>query len=380
MAFSSVLSVNYPLDLIPLDLHVIVYGNKNIFAVKIINISIDLFVPVTALFSDADVIFAEPIVCIDDVRNAYGVLPRLRCSYTGKVFVQGFTGCVGTLAIAKDSVCSKLTIIPIGEIASLKGLLELVVSLRVLSSHLFTLPEVKLLMDAVESSKFITAKKSSELAEKLSQMTSVYQSEELKRNIYISERVKPMNEQIYYLVDNINTAINQGKQISFLYFHYNQYREEVPNNDGKRYHFSPYYLVWNEDHYYVVGFCEKHQRITTFRVDRMKSISILCSDAVPQPKDFNLPDFTRQVFDMYDGTKEKVTLLCKNELMNYIVDKFGDEVETSPTDDSHFKAVVEVSVSQTFFAWVFQFNGEVKIANPSADVSRYREMLENALK
>ncbi|MBS7388756.1 MAG: WYL domain-containing protein [Oscillospiraceae bacterium] len=177
-----------------------------------------------------------------------------------------------------------------------------------LSSHLFTLPEVKLLIDAVESSKFITAKKSSELANKLSQMTSVYQSEGLKRNIYISQRVKPMNEQIYYLVDNINTAINQGKQISFLYFHYNQYREEVPNNNGKRYHFSPYYLVWNEDHYYVVGFCEKHQRITTFRVDRMKSINILCSDAVPQPKDFNLPDFTRQVFDMYDGTKEKVTL------------------------------------------------------------------------
>ena len=79
----------------------------------------------------------------------------------------------------------------------------------------------------------------------------------------------------------------------------------------------------------------------------MKSISILCSDAVPQPKDFNLPDFTRQVFDMYDGTKEKVTLLCKNELMNYIVDKFGDDVETSPTDNSHFKAVVEVSASQT---------------------------------
>ena len=130
----------------------------------------------------------------------------------------------------------------------------------------------------------------------------------------------------------------------------------------------------------MVGFCEKHQRITTFRVNRMKSINILCSDAVPQPKDFSLPDFTRQVFDMYDGTKEKVTLLCKNELMNYIVDKFGDEVETSPTDNSHFKAVVEVSVSQTFFAWVFQFNGEVKVTNPSAVVSRYREMLENALK
>ena len=119
-----------------------------------------------------------------------------------------------------------------------------------------------------------------------------------------------------------------SKQISFLYFHYNQYREEVPNNNGKRYHFSPYYLVWNEDHYYVVGFCEKHQRITTFRVDRMKSISILCSDAVPQPKDFNLPDFTRQVFDMYDGTKEKVIKLemwsDSTPIMLYYVD--GDPI------------------------------------------------------
>lgn len=142
-----------------------------------------------------------------------------------------------------------------------------------LSSHLFSLPEVKLLIDAVESSKFITAKKSTELVDRLAKMTSNYQSEELKRNIYISERVKPLNEQIYYLVDNINTAINKGKQISFFYYHYNQYREEVPNNDGKRYHFSPYYLVWNEDHYYAVGFSEKHQRITTFRVDRMKEIN-----------------------------------------------------------------------------------------------------------
>ena len=103
-----------------------------------------------------------------------------------------------------------------------------------LSSHLFTLPELKLLIDAVESSKFITVKKSAELIEKLSQMTSIHQAAELKSNLYVSERVKPLNEQIYYLVDNINTAINRGKQISFRYFHYDQHRKEVPNNDGKR--------------------------------------------------------------------------------------------------------------------------------------------------
>ena len=112
-------------------------------------------------------------------------------------------------------------------------------------------------------------------------------------------------------------------------------------------------------------------KIKEFRIPTSDGILVFTPDTLP---------FTSQVFDMYDGTKEKVTLLCKNELMNYIVDKFGDEVETSPTDNSHFKAVVEVSVSQTFFAWVFQFNGEVKVTNPSAVVSRYREMLENALK
>lgn len=103
-----------------------------------------------------------------------------------------------------------------------------------LSSHLLTLPELKLLIDAVESSKFITAKKSAELIEKLSRMSSIYQTAELKSNLYVSERVKSFNEQIYYLVDNINTAINHGKQISFRYFHFDQHRKEVPNNGGKR--------------------------------------------------------------------------------------------------------------------------------------------------
>lgn len=187
-----------------------------------------------------------------------------------------------------------------------------------------------------------------------------------------------MNEQIYYLVDNINTAINHRKQISFRYFHYDQHRKEVPNNDGKRYRFSPYFLVWNEDHYYTVGYSEKHQKIGTFRVDRMKEVNILTADAVEKPTDFNLPEFTRQVFDMYDGSSETVTLLCKNDMMNYIVDRFGDAVETSPIDYEHFAAVAEVSVSQTFFAWVFQFNGDIQIKGPTSVVDRYKVMLVNA--
>ena len=111
----------------------------------------------------------------------------------------------------------------------------------------------------------------------------------------------------------------------------------------------------------------------------MKEVNILSADAVAKPADFSLPEFTRQVFDMYDGAKETVTLLCKNDMMNYIIDRFGDDVETGPMDCGHFKAVVEVSVSQTFFAWVFQFNGDIKITAPASVVSRYNEMLNGAL-
>lgn len=247
-----------------------------------------------------------------------------------------------------------------------------------LSSHLFTLPELKLLIDAVESSKFITTKKSTELIEKLSQMSSAHQAAELKSNLYISERVKPMNEQIYYLVDNINSAINRSKQISFRYFHYDQCRKEVPNNDGKRYYFSPYFLVWNEDHYYAVGYSEKHQKIGTFRVDRMKEVNILETDAVEKPSDFSLPEFTRRVFDMYAGDTKTVILHCKNDMMNYIIDHFGDDVETAPLDCAHFKAIAKVSVSPTFFSWVFQFNGDIQIKGPTSVVDRYKVMLVNA--
>lgn len=249
-----------------------------------------------------------------------------------------------------------------------------------LNSHIFTLPEIKLLIDAVDSSKFITPKKSVELAKKLAVMTSNKQSDSLIRNIYISERVKPHNEQIYYLVDNINNAINARKKISFKYFHYDENRKEAPNNGGKRYRFSPYHLVWNDNHYYAIGFSDKRNKIATFRVDHMKEISILDADAVPEPEDYNLPDFARQVFDMYDGKTERVTLMCKNELMNYIVDRFGDDVETMPTNCGHFKATAEVSVSPTFMAWVFQFGGEIKIVSPKSVISRYDEMLRNALK
>ena len=246
--------------------------------------------------------------------------------------------------------------------------------------RLFELPELKLLADAVEASKFITAKKSAELVEKLGNLTSRYHSEDLIRHLYIADRVKPENENIYYTVDGIHTAVNQKKQISFRYFEYNVERKKIYKNDGQRYLFSPYGLMWNEDHYYAVGYSDKHGKIVTFRVDRIVELDIMEEAAVPQPDDFSLPDFAREVFDMYDGTPETVTLYCKNEMMKVILDRFGEAVETVPLDEQRFRARAEVSVSRTFFGWLFQFCGDIELVGPENVVEQYRNMLDAARK
>ena len=273
-----------------------------------------------------------------------------------------------------------------GDIAALQGFgLDIVVSREAqnrysVGERLLELPELKLLADAVEASKFITARKSAELVEKLGNLTSRYHSEDLIRHLYIADRVKPENEKIYYTVDGIHTAVNQKKQISFRYFEYNAERKKIYKNDGQRYLFSPYGLMWNEDHYYAVGYSEKHGKIVTFRVDRIVELQILGEAAVPQPEDFSLPDFAREVFDMYDGTPETVTLYCKNEMMKVILDRFGEAVETAPLDEQRFRARAEVSVSRTFFGWLFQFCGDIELVGPENVVEQYRNMLDAARK
>ena len=132
--------------------------------------------------------------------------------------------------------------------------------------------------------------------------------------------------------------------------------------------------------YYAVGYSEKHGKIITFRADRIVELEILESDAVPPPQDFSLPEFAREVFDMYDGQTQTVTLKCKNEMMKVILDRFGDSVVTKPLDFAHFQAEAEVSVSQTFFGWVFQFCGDIQIIAPHRVREQYRRMLEEAVR
>lgn len=248
-----------------------------------------------------------------------------------------------------------------------------------IGSRQFELPELKLLIDAVESSKFITSKKSDALIKKIHMLTSNGQVKKLKRNNYVSGRIKPNNEQIYYIVDTINDAINERKQISFSYYEYTGLKEKVLRNKGEIYTISPYHLVWNDDYYYVVGYSEKREKIVTFRVDRIASQpDILSADAVPVPEDFDIAEFTKQVFHMYDGEEVLVDLRCDNGLMKTMVDRFGEDITTLAYDENSFKITVRVSESPTFFGWIFGFGGKVQILAPESVKEQYRQMIVQA--
>lgn len=248
-----------------------------------------------------------------------------------------------------------------------------------IGSRKFELPELKLLIDAIESSKFITAKKSENLIEKIHTLTSKGQITKLKRNNCVIERIKPDNEQIYYIVDAINDAINTGKQISFQYYEYSGLKKKVLRNKGEVYKLSPYKLLWSGDYYYVIGYSEKKSKVINFRVDRIAATpDILEKDSIPMPADFDLENFTKEVFFMFSGDKVQVDLRCDNSLMKTMIDRFGEDVTTLAYDMTSFRLITEVSASPTFFGWVFGFAGKVQILGPENVKEQYKQMIANA--
>lgn len=250
-----------------------------------------------------------------------------------------------------------------------------------LSDRTFSLPEIKLLIDAVQSSKFITEKKSKDLIEKLISLTSETNAGKLKRTVHITGRAKSENEKGYYIVDAINDAMNAGVKISFYYFDYDGKKHKVLKNDGRPYVVSPYDLIWDGDFYYLIGFCDDREAVRVFRVDRIKQQpDILTEKMAPQPKDYAVSKYTQEVFRMFD-TQEiaEVMLQCKNVVMKSIIDRFGRGVRSKAIDDEQFQVKVKVCTGPTFYRWVFGFNGKIKILDPPEIVQAYRDMLQNAL-
>ncbi|WP_455391136.1 helix-turn-helix transcriptional regulator [Frisingicoccus sp.] len=243
----------------------------------------------------------------------------------------------------------------------------------------FELAELKILIDAVESSKLITPKKSEELIRKIHSLVNEEQTYKLKRNSFFAERVKPDNEQIYYIVDTINEAINNQKQISFQYYEYSGLKKKVLRNKGEVYVISPYSLIWCGDYYYVAGHSAKKEKVVTFRVDRIASNpEISEKDSVPMPADFDVAEYTKQVFFMYDGEQVEVDLRCDNSLMKTMIDRFGEDVTTLAYDMESFRLLATVSASPTFYGWVFGFGGKVQILGPEKIKEEYKQMVNDA--
>ena len=242
-----------------------------------------------------------------------------------------------------------------------------------IGSRLFQVPELKLLVDAVESSHFITEKKSKILIEKLGHLTNKYVANQLNRHIYMDGTTKPDNETIYYTIDEIQTAIQEKCPISFQYFEYTQDKKKVLKHDGYRYVFSPYAMIWNRDYYYVVGWSEKHEKLAQFRVDRITAIEHLNSGYI-EDEAFNPATYVQEVFGMYNDDTCAVKLLCHNSTMRNVIDRFGEDVDTSPVDAEHFRVTVNVAPSPPFFSWVFTFGGCIQIEGPDSVLEEIRQM------
>lgn len=240
-------------------------------------------------------------------------------------------------------------------------------------SRTFELPELKMLVDAVSSSRFISAEKSDVLIKKLTSLASRYEAKELTAKIFTAERIKADNGKIFLITDLVSRAIEQKKKVSFQYYDYLPTMEKVLRNDGEIYILSPYALIWSEDRYYLVGYSDKRDTLTPFRVDRMTVPEILEEDAVENTA-FNPADFTNKVIQMFSGTEQTVTLRCENDTMRSVIDKFGDNIRVNIIDDEHFTAQVQVQTSQTFYGWVFTFAGEIEIVEPISVRDEYLAM------
>lgn len=252
----------------------------------------------------------------------------------------------------------------------------------------FELPELKLLVDAVQSSRFITHKKSNQLIQKVEGFASRYQAQQLQRQVFVANRVKTMNESIYINVDKIYEAIAANRCITYRYLDW-AFRdgaaggyEKQFRRQGKTYRVSPWSLCWADERYYMIGFDSEAGLIKHYRVDKMLGIAL-----TDEPRDgqehfehFDMAVYTRQVFGMFGGNEQTVTLRFENRLLGVVLDRFGEDVPIRREDADTFQVRVRVAISPQFLSWVFSFGGGARIVSPAAVADTMREQLASVMK
>ena len=235
-----------------------------------------------------------------------------------------------------------------------------------LASRPFELAELKLLVDAVYASKFITARKSKILIDKLGQFTSKYRQEELDRKVLVSGRIKSTDEKILYTVDALHSAITAGQQVQFKYCDWNLQKRMTPRHDGQLYCVSPWVLVWENGNYYLIAYTDG--RLKHYRVDKMQNVRPLpdtTREGADEYANFDVNTYMQQMFGMFNGPLKRVTLLCENRFAGAMIDRFGTGPVLVPcADGEHFTMTAEIQVSPQFFGWVAGFGTGVVVSGP----------------
>lgn len=246
----------------------------------------------------------------------------------------------------------------------------------------FELAELKLLVDSVQSAKFITTKKSRELIEKITGLASHYEATQLNRQVYMAERIKTKNEGIYYNVDVIYNAIAENVKITFQYFQWNVKKQMELRHDGALYQVSPWALSWDDENYYLIAYDEKEEKIKHFRVDKMLHIEMAEEKREGRLvfKEFDIAVYARKMFGMFDGEEEMVKILCNNNLAGVMIDRFGKDISLIPVDKDHFSVTVRVAVSRQFLSWVMALGEGAKIIGPDAVVKQVQSEVERLVK
>ncbi len=245
----------------------------------------------------------------------------------------------------------------------------------------FELAELKLLVDAVQSSRFFTKRKSTQLITKLEQLASTSQAKQLQRQVYVDKRVKTMNESIYYNVDKLHNALAAGKTISFRYFEYNVQKEKVFRREGKRYIVLPYGLIWDNENYYLVGYDAGKKEVRHYRVDKMVELAVvsLKAEDAPRADHFDMATYADKHFSMFSGREGRIRLHCQNRMVGVILDRFGQDVMLIPDGNDHFTVTVDAVVSPQFFGWLFSLSDGIQLTAPGWATEAYKSHLQAAL-
>ncbi|MCQ2499688.1 MAG: transcriptional regulator [Lachnospiraceae bacterium] len=245
----------------------------------------------------------------------------------------------------------------------------------------FELAELKLLVDSVQSAKFITAKKSNDLIKKIEGLASKYEAQQLQRQVYVASRVKTINEGILINVDAIHNAINSNTKIRFQYYRWTPDKNRELRHDGKVYEISPWALSWDDEYYYMVGYDSENAMIKHYRVDKMLSIdnTELRREGRQRFQSFDMAEYAKKMFGMFDADEETVKILCDNRFAGVMIDRFGKDVRMLRVDEEHFTVDVKVAVSKHFLGWIMALGNGVKIVGPDKVVDMMKEELKRLM-